>query len=240
MLDYGVEEAVYYFTDSSDSGFGGHTETDYFWGLWKGAEVVCPHAVNPPTTEDYDSHINVTELWPVVRGLHRWCHEWRDKIVWVVTDNTQVQACVNTGRSINSYSMCWLREIFWVTSFFNIHLRAARISSGDNFIADALSRLDNPDCVDVCRDIIKDFDTCCCRAGRLTSGMGGPAINVLVGCDNESKEVPMESVHQVLRQSRPQLPSCGSGDHLPVHRPLDQEGQLCDNHELCVRHHHDA
>ena len=104
------------YTDASMYGFGGHWECDLH--------------------DEWGSHINVRELWPVVVALQRWC-EYRDGVLVVITDNTQVEAMLNTERSINPYCMAWLWEIFWVSVLYNIHVRAKRIASSDNILADA-------------------------------------------------------------------------------------------------------
>ena len=119
----------------------------------------------------YSDHINITELWPVLVAVHRWGVRWRNQDVMVVTDNTQVQSWVNTGRSINPYAMAWLREIFWVTSFYNINLKACRISSEDNVLADALSRLNDDNCMVICELEIEGFSGCC-RKARIDGGVG--------------------------------------------------------------------
>ena len=153
------------YSDSSNFGFGAYIDDsfysdDYFWGSWHHKAPGCVHSENPPE-EVYDSHINVTEMWPVVVGIHKWGERWKNQEILVVTDNTQVQAALNTGRSINPYTMAWLREIFWVSAFFNISIKAARISSVDNILADSLSRLDNPDCVTICASKLFSFSQCC-------------------------------------------------------------------------------
>ena len=162
------------YSDSSDFGFGAYTDDsyysdEYFWGSWSHQSTGCIHSENPPA-EIYDSHINVTEMWPIVVGIHKWGRKWKDQEVLLITDNTQVQAAINTGRSVNPYTMAWLREIFWVSAFFNISFRAARISSVDNILADSLSRLNNPDCVTICESKLFSFSTCC-RAGCATWGV---------------------------------------------------------------------
>ena len=148
-------------------------------------DLVCVHAEHPPISGAYDDHINVTEMWPVVVAMHRWCHLWKNKLVWLVTDNTQVEGGVNSGRSANPYSLFWLREIFWVAAFYNIHLRAIHIPSGDNRIADSLSRLKNPDCVDVCCDLIPGFIDCCYRVGHFETRVGSCKDAVLVRRDDK-------------------------------------------------------
>ena len=155
------------YTDSSNYGFGAHMKHDYCWGAWTKERNTCIHSEKPPA-QRYDEHINIRELWAVVVAVHRWGAFWKGKNVMIMTDNTQVQGAVNLGRSINPYAMAWLRELFWVTSFYNINLKTARISSEDNVWADSLSRLNNIDSITICEHAFSDFSTCCraaCPAG---------------------------------------------------------------------------
>ena len=148
-------------TDASSSGFGAYTDSDFFWGFWKVDDCSCIHQERAPQEEIYRDHINVGEMWPVVSGIHRWCSQWKNCIVEVVTDNTQVQYALRTGRSSNPSTMMWLREIFWVCAFFNIYIKSSRIASKDNILADSLSRLKNNDCVLICDSILPEFSYCC-------------------------------------------------------------------------------
>ena len=158
-------------TDASDFGFGGFSEHGHFWGCWSGSESRCPHEASPPQ-EAYDDHINEGELWPVLVGCQRWGKEWKDSVVYVSTDNTQVQAVLNTGRSHNATAMAWARELFWVCTFYNIHLKGIWVAGVDNILADSLSRLYNPDCVVICSDKLKEFDACCSRIAGINAGLG--------------------------------------------------------------------
>ena len=111
------------------------------------------------------------------------------KIV-MVTDNTQVQGWINKGSSSNPYAMAWLRELFWVSAFFNITFKAARISSADNLLADALSRLNSDDSLVICEAHIHGFSHCC-RAVRAAGGMGRGAGEMLVGQHHAIQEKPV-------------------------------------------------
>ena len=86
-------------------------------------------------------NIKVYELWPMVVGVKRWAEIFRNTRIHVVTDNMQVLAMLNTGRSCNKTCMTWLRELFWICFIFNIDIHDSYIKSADNHLADALSRL---------------------------------------------------------------------------------------------------
>ena len=60
-------------------------------------------------------NINVLEMWPILVAVRRWGPTWEDTTVVFVTNNTQVRAALNSGRSKNKTTMAWLRLIFWVS-----------------------------------------------------------------------------------------------------------------------------
>ena len=165
-------------TDASSTGFGGYSLDDYFWGFWGEDGEWCPHHAKCPLEVVYDDNINIGELWPVVTALHRQCHNWRDCVVECVTDNTQVYHALRTGRGRNHVTMQWLRELFWMCAFFNIHIKSSWIRGSDNILADSLSRLRNPDCVEICEDRIYDFGVCC-RPRLAERGVGPCTVPVL-------------------------------------------------------------
>ena len=76
-----------------------------------------------------------------------------------VTDNTQVMAALNLGRSKNKISMGWLRLIFWASIKFNFDIKSVYLNTQHNVICDSLSRLDK--FLNIAR--IWDLD----QAGRL-------------------------------------------------------------------------
>ena len=134
-------------SDASKRGFGAWMGTDYFYGFWGNHRVEGisnSHMESPPIMDNirvHEGNINVYELWPVLVGLRRWARHYSNSRVSVITDNMQVLAMVNTGRSKNKLCMEWLREIFWVCFIHNIELFASYIRSEDNVLADHLSRL---------------------------------------------------------------------------------------------------
>ena len=98
-------------SDASTKGFGAWAGKDYFYGVWNKdffQKEECSHRVLPPLLDRLDVHegnINVYELYPVMLGLKRWGHSYRNTKVHVVTDNMQVLAMINTGRSRNKMCM---------------------------------------------------------------------------------------------------------------------------------------
>ena len=108
------------YSDSSFQGFGAWMGLDWFAGCWDISHLPplfdwgCSHKEDPPLFDTTPKNINVLELWPVVLGIKRWGHMFRNCYVHVITDNMQVLAMLCTGRSSNKLCMAWLREIFWM------------------------------------------------------------------------------------------------------------------------------
>lgn len=158
------------FTDASGSGFGAWYRSRYLFGFWKKHGYFCPHVVSPPKFDDVSSScINVKELWPVVAAFQRWGHIWARSGVLLSTDNTQVETMIITGRSRNITAMSLIRELFWICSIHQIDLRVRHIKTGDNNLADRLSRLNrNPFNVNVF-GLPLTFNECCVRSKSPTS-----------------------------------------------------------------------
>ena len=61
----------------------------------------------------------------------------------------------------------------------NIDLVPLDYPGVDNLIPDCLSRLNNPDCVEVCKNSLAGFADCCCRAGGLVGRLDGGSRGML-------------------------------------------------------------
>ena len=99
------------------------------------------HHCLPAPAEFVPENINIQELYPILMAIRRWGHKWRDKKVVCFSDNTHVVCALNKGKSVNSYAMDFLRQLFWLTALFNCQLVAVHIPGRENVIADALSRV---------------------------------------------------------------------------------------------------
>ena len=141
----GASMSVY--SDASLAGFGATHGDDWLAGFFgeereAGAGGWLGHHLS--TNKDIGcntENINVLELWPILEGVRRWGKGWTDTPVVFVTDNTQVQAALNTGRSRNKTTMGWLRLIFWESVKYNFEISSVYINTRDNIICDSLSRL---------------------------------------------------------------------------------------------------
>ena len=156
-------------TDASGVGFGAYTDVDWISGNWD--KDLCMnmdvhnHCVPAPTWT-IPRNINVRELYPILEAVYHWGHLWRNHKVQCISDNTQVVAAVNTGRSSNAVSMGLLREIFWQSVINNFHLVGIYLPGKDNIVADALSRASSESDLPI---------FLCCRSGKATEGSGLPS-----------------------------------------------------------------
>ena len=117
-------------TDASPTGAGLATTNDWLYLNW---ERDLPHVKN--------AHINVKETIAVVAAVYRWGPMWAGGHVTVYTDNITTRAAINKGRCVNHIAMDYIRQLFWITEFFNITITCIHIPGKQNVHADAISRL---------------------------------------------------------------------------------------------------
>ena len=157
-------------TDSSMTGFASRWGSQWFLGVWHSPfppiEIPMEHWADPPSDYDPNFDINVLELWPVLQSAIRWGPSWKGSKIRIYTDNTQVMAMVNTGRSTSVQCMFWLHELFWLSVIHNFHLVASYVRSVDNVVPDFLSRMYDPKrrASIPCHLM---WDLCCYRSGRF-------------------------------------------------------------------------
>ena len=61
--------------------------------------------------------------------------------VAMFTDNQAVMWCINNGKSACPQLMGLIRSLYYYTTYYKIDCKAFYVSTGDNYVADALSRL---------------------------------------------------------------------------------------------------
>lgn len=69
---------------------------------------------------------------------------WRNKKVYVHSDNQAAVAIINKGSSKDPLVMDSLRRVFWLSATFNFRLHACFYPGTSNFLADSVSRLHEP------------------------------------------------------------------------------------------------
>lgn len=160
------------FSDSSFSGYGAYMAGDWVLGTWSPSDNVmlenrCDHiGPHPVLPLEEKGNINTLEMWPVLVGLRRWGSYFTGKTVVLYIDNTQVMYMIANSASSNKTCMEWLRQIFWLCIKFNIQLKPTYITSADNFLADALSRVAGDKNIDITR-LGQEAEHWCCAKHLL-------------------------------------------------------------------------
>ena len=157
--------AVY--SDSSLFGFGALHGSDWLAGTFKksrGLEFqnwLGHHFEKAEEAGCGENNINVLEMWPILLAVRKWGSDWSNRTIIFVTDNTQVRAALNSGRSKNKFTMGWLRDIFWQSIKYNFDVQSVYINTRDNIICDSLSRLDKFVSIARIRDADSSQYLCC-------------------------------------------------------------------------------
>jgi hypothetical protein len=122
------------FTDSCVSaGAAFHQESgDWVFSNW---EADTPF-VSP-------QHINLKELWAIRLAILRWWPFLCNSKVVVYTDSSVALAWINKLSAKNRLALHWLRDINMCAAKGNFYISAKRISSQNNILADALSRMED-------------------------------------------------------------------------------------------------
>ena len=80
------------------------------------------------------------EILNLIVALKLWGHLWRDKVIQIKCDNMAVVEVIRTGRARDQILATCARNIWLLTSMFNIQLVVDHIPGVKNVIADLLSR----------------------------------------------------------------------------------------------------
>ena len=99
------------------------------WASWPGSE---------------DLHINHKEALTLETAVCHWAPRWTNKKIHVFCDNQCAVSVINKGRSKDPFVMQSLRRIFWWSALFNFHISASYVPGQYNNLADAISRLHEP------------------------------------------------------------------------------------------------
>ena len=85
-------------------------------------------------------HITVKELLPIVLGLALWGVKWRGQTILCKCDNAAVVAIIRSGVCRDPTAMNLIRNLFFISSHFNVQVITEHIPGVVNTAADALSR----------------------------------------------------------------------------------------------------
>ena len=156
ILDDPVLHPGFFATDASDDGIGGFFNGRTFAAtfaqlarranalhlqhrdLWPPHSDTAVAAATRPTCNT----IGYKELFAVWWACALWSSDWAGLTIIVHVDNDGAKGMLNSGtcRSHNPAYMKLLRAIFWLSATRGFRIRATRISTGDNILADRLSR----------------------------------------------------------------------------------------------------
>ena len=89
-------------------------------------------------------HINYKEVLTLEPAARIWAPAWKDKKVYIHSDNQAAVAIINKGSSKDLVVMSSLRRIYMLSAIFNFRLVAVYYPGRHNLIADAASRLHEP------------------------------------------------------------------------------------------------
>lgn len=91
-----------------------------------------------------DLHINFKETLALEPAVTLWAPYFRNKKVQVHCDNQAAVGIINRGMSTNPTVMASLRRVFWLSAVYNFRLQAVYYPGSENILADAVSRLHEP------------------------------------------------------------------------------------------------
>ena len=128
-----VSQPVYtVYTDASQTAGAAFFQGDFAYMAWS-ADLPCLDSAS----------IYVKELAAVLLAVVRWSAAWAGQSIHLLTDNKATAFALKTGRTRCQLANQVLREILWMLALVNCHFTVSYLPSKDNYIADALSRMDN-------------------------------------------------------------------------------------------------
>ena len=124
------QPATTLYTDASPDAGAAYCQGDFLFSNWQ-ADLPCIR----------NETIFVKELCAVLLAFRRWDRMWENKTVHLYCDNIGVVWALRKGLTRHVFGNTILKEILWRSAYLNIAIKVNYISSKDNFLADAISRL---------------------------------------------------------------------------------------------------
>ena len=127
-------EDLFFYSDASKNpnlGFGAICDKSYLFGRWDYAFVT-----------KYDPSIQYLELFAVTAAVLAWVHRFKNRRIFIFTDNDSVKNMINNNSSSCKHCMILIRIIVLKQMIHNIRIYAKHVVTKKNGIADSLSRLD--------------------------------------------------------------------------------------------------
>lgn len=125
------------YTDACPTAGGAFCHGDWVYTSWLAdCPLLQPH------------HINTKELAAVVLSALRWRHLWAGHHVIVHTDSDVTKAIINKGSARNMTCLHLLQLLGALAVDYGFTVSAVHIPGRDNVLADTISRLHEPGCLD--------------------------------------------------------------------------------------------
>ena len=121
------------FIDSCELAAGGIYNGDWFYLNW---ELDWPLVAG--------LHINSKEVLAVFLAVCHWAPCWRNKRIYIQSDNMTTVSAIRRCTSKNPFLMSRLRIMFWFLAIYNFDIKLRHIQGCSNMVADGISRLHQP------------------------------------------------------------------------------------------------
>ncbi|KAG5919698.1 hypothetical protein E4U61_000630 [Claviceps capensis] len=141
------------FTDASNIGIGGFfycgntAQSDWRRALPLPQEQMFARSLYP---NERSHHINVTETIAIATAIKKWAYSWRHATLIIHTDNTTAEAGFRHGQARGRPANRSIQSVLARCAARDIKIHCSRVTSSDNGLADALSRLDWPTIAQLC------------------------------------------------------------------------------------------
>lgn len=119
-------------TDACLTGAGGYFDGQWYYvdfSKWPGTENMC---------------INYKEILAVVPAIHLWARQFQDRKIAIHIDNMSACYILNKGSCKDPFVQQYIREMHAISVEFNFRLIFYHLSGSRNIVADAASRLSEP------------------------------------------------------------------------------------------------
>ncbi|KAK3726496.1 hypothetical protein QZH41_003891 [Actinostola sp. cb2023] len=119
---------IVFSTDACLTGCGGVSHSQYF------------HATFPAEAQSQFADIHRLEALAILVALRLWGHSWTGLRIQVFCDNQAVVSALSSGKVKDQLLAACLRDIWYIAATYDFEIRAVYLTSGDNRVADLLSR----------------------------------------------------------------------------------------------------
>ena len=139
FTNFWTADILFWYTDASKNlqfGFGGIFNQNYFWGRWLDSDIGKGNLI-----VELNPSIEYLELYAVAVSVLLWIRLVSNRHICLFTDNESVKNMLNNSSSSCKNCMVLIRIITLVSLRYNVRIHARHVKFKDNFLADALSRM---------------------------------------------------------------------------------------------------